>query len=477
MKKILVIFIFLISVIHGYSQDSILVKFYLSSESGKEFIQKANIHILNESKNFTDTLSSDEYGFLQCKLANNEKYKVKINARFYNDTTIVLELKKRQENEIFKKIKLKPASGYYFEISLTDYNPTNEKQIDGITDATIQVYDNKAGVTVENFKNVFPYFKLLIKDSSSHTILITKSGYFSKILNIKINTDDCILCFDGVKRLRESRNDELPGNNPFFNAEIELEKFDPTKSFIFKDINFENSNNKLNLNSKNDITRIWKILKYNPGISFELGAHTDSRGSETLNLEISQQRLNLILQLLKLNPNIKNYFPIAYGEAKILNKCKDNINCTEAEHAFNRRFELRSIGLISEENITQLSLSELLEEEKNLFTDNHFVDGKEIVDSVLNKSSVEIIEPDQHKQNSEAKDNGKFKVIAGYFKNEENADKIKKQIENLGINAFLEITGENKMIKVLAGRYKTEDEARDIISKLRDAGIECYLTQ
>jgi outer membrane protein OmpA-like peptidoglycan-associated protein len=476
MKKILVIINLFLSIIFGFSQDSILVKFYLSSESGKEFIQNANFHIVNENKNFTDSLTTDEYGFLEKKLVRYEKYRIKISARFYKDTVIELDLEKRKENDLFEKIRLQPSKGYYFEISLTDYNPTNEKQIGGITDATIQIYNDKQGVTEDIIKNAFPYFKLLLKDSSIHTILITKPGYFSKVLTLKINNDACVLCFDGVKKLRESRNDELPGNNPFFNAEIELEKFDNTKTFIFRDINFENSNNKLNSNSKSGIIQIWKILKYNPGISFELGAHTDSRGSETLNLEISQQRLNLIIQLLKLNQKTNNYYPIAYGEAKILNKCKDNINCTEEEHSYNRRFELRPIGLISDENIEQISLSELLNEENTLLPNSDVIDENDFSDTIQRKSTGEIIEPNQDKQYSETENKGKFKIIAGSFKNIENANNIKKQIINLGIKADVEVIEDDKLIKVLVGKYKTEGEAREIMTKLRDAGIECYLS-
>jgi len=465
------------TVILGNSQDSIIVKFYLSSETGKDFIHKANLHFINESKNFIDSLNTDDYGFLQKRLAKNEKYRVNIDAKFYKDTTIVLDLKKIKENEIFEKIRLKAASGYYIEISLTDSNPKNEKQIDGITDASIQVYDNKTGVIVDNFKNSFPYFKLLIKDSSSHTILITKPGYFSKILNIKINSEACKLCFDGVKKLRESRNEDMPGNNPFFNAEIELEKFDPNHKFIFKNINFDKNNDKLYADSKPEIIRMWKILEYNPYISFELGAHTDSRGSETLNLEISQQRLNLILHTLKLNQKIKNYFPVAYGEAKILNKCKDNIHCTEEEHSFNRRFELIPIEVISEENSPQILLSELLEEEKNLLIDTVVFNDKEICDSTQVKRTTTIVDSKQEFQISEPENIEKFMVIAGSFKNVENADRVKNQITNMGINASIEINDENKLVKVMAGKYKTEDKAREIMKRLRDAGIECYLAQ
>lgn len=476
MNKILYITILLSFQIIGISQDSILVKFYISSESGNEFIQKANIKIINENHNYTDSLTTDEYGFLERNLARNEKYSVMIHVRFYKDTVIVLELKKLKENEIFEKIRLQPSKGYYFEISLTEHNPTNEKQIEGITDATIQIFDNKEGVTEDNIKNALPYFKLLLKDSSIHTILISKPGYFSKVLTVKINSDTCVLCFDGVKKLRESRNDELPGNNPFFNAEIELEKFDITKTFIFRDINFENSNNKLNSNSKSGIIRIWKILKYNPGISFELGAHTDSRGSETLNLEISQQRLNSIIQLLKLNQTTNNYYPIAYGEAKILNKCKDNINCTEEEHSYNRRFELKPIGLISEDNIPQISLEKLMGEEKILLLTIDGFGENQIIDTIQKKSDGEIIAPNHDRPDSLTENQGKFKVIAGSFKNVDNANSIKKQILNLGINAYFEETENDKLIKVLAGKYKTEVEAREIMTKLRDAGIECYLS-
>lgn len=59
-----------------------------------------------------------------------------------------------------------------------------------------------------------------------------------------------------------------------------------------------------------------------------------------------------ILNYLKNELNVKEYmltnniadaqvFEKSYGESKLLNHCKDGIECSENEHALNRRIEIK----------------------------------------------------------------------------------------------------------------------------------------
>jgi outer membrane protein OmpA-like peptidoglycan-associated protein len=83
-------------------------------------------------------------------------------------------------------------------------------------------------------------------------------------------------------------------------------------------------------------------MKKYPTMEVELGAHTDSRGAEAYNLQLSLRRAesarNFLIQQGIAAYRIK---AVGYGESQLRNKCTDVVNCTEAEHQYNRRTEVK----------------------------------------------------------------------------------------------------------------------------------------
>lgn len=79
------------------------------------------------------------------------------------------------------------------------------------------------------------------------------------------------------------------------------------------------------------------ILKKYPYMEIEIGSHTDSRASDMYNLRLSNKRAASALEYLVQNGiDRKRLRSIGYGETKPLIICPNN-DCTEAEHAANRR--------------------------------------------------------------------------------------------------------------------------------------------
>lgn len=87
---------------------------------------------------------------------------------------------------------------------------------------------------------------------------------------------------------------------------------------------------------------IAEYLKTNSTISVELSAHTDSRGSDAYNLRLSAGRAKSVVEyLVKKGIERNRLVPKGYGETKLVNKCGNNVQCSEAEHQENRRVELK----------------------------------------------------------------------------------------------------------------------------------------
>ncbi len=83
------------------------------------------------------------------------------------------------------------------------------------------------------------------------------------------------------------------------------------------------------------------LLKKYKYMEIEIGAHTDTRASDMYNLRLSNRRAAAALEYLVENGiERKRLRSIGYGESKPLIICPKN-DCTDAEHAINRRCTFR----------------------------------------------------------------------------------------------------------------------------------------
>ncbi|MFK8038092.1 MAG: OmpA family protein [Crocinitomicaceae bacterium] len=105
--------------------------------------------------------------------------------------------------------------------------------------------------------------------------------------------------------------------------------------------------NKANPNSS-DLIKVEKmllLLEINSSSTLEINAYADSRASDNYNLLLSEKRANWIKNYL-VRKGIDNDRVVvnAYGEGKLVNDCKDGVDCPDMYHALNRRAEIRIIN-------------------------------------------------------------------------------------------------------------------------------------
>tara|TARA_R110002124_G_scaffold138576_6_gene302306 strand:- start:257205 stop:258890 length:1686 start_codon:yes stop_codon:yes gene_type:complete len=92
-------------------------------------------------------------------------------------------------------------------------------------------------------------------------------------------------------------------------------------------------------------TRLMPVLAANPGVKLEIASHTDSRGGDTSNQDLSERRAQAVVAYLQ-DKGINSSLLVAngFGERRLKNRCADGVSCTEREHAVNRRTEFRLIN-------------------------------------------------------------------------------------------------------------------------------------
>ncbi len=107
-----------------------------------------------------------------------------------------------------------------------------------------------------------------------------------------------------------------------------------------KKISFQRRSSKMTDDSALAVQEIVKILKENSNISIEIGGHTDSRGRDSLNKKISQERASSIMDyLVSQGVDKTKLTAIGYGEEYPIAKDDEN-GLSEA----NRRVEFIIIG-------------------------------------------------------------------------------------------------------------------------------------
>jgi outer membrane protein OmpA-like peptidoglycan-associated protein len=89
-----------------------------------------------------------------------------------------------------------------------------------------------------------------------------------------------------------------------------------------------------------NMDKIANYLIENSTYFLQINSHTDARGNDKSNLDLSQKRANEVKNYL-VNKGIKvsRIKVKGFGESKIMNRCIDGIECSSEEHAVNRRTE------------------------------------------------------------------------------------------------------------------------------------------
>lgn len=91
---------------------------------------------------------------------------------------------------------------------------------------------------------------------------------------------------------------------------------------------------------------VLQLMKDYPGMTIDLTAHTDSRGTKEFNLDLSVRRAASAKYYLTSRGIAENRIKaFGKGEQNPRNRCMDGVTCTEEEYQLNRRTEIKITGL------------------------------------------------------------------------------------------------------------------------------------
>jgi outer membrane protein OmpA-like peptidoglycan-associated protein len=193
--------------------------------------------------------------------------------------------------------------------------------------AEIEIVDNTANKVIATFKSNSSTGKYLVSlpAGKNYGIAVKKDGY-----------------------LFHSENFDIPNTAAFQEVEkdIELKKLAVGGKIVLRNIFFDLDKATLRPESTAELERLTKLMNDVPTLKIELGGHTDSRGSDSYNLELSQKRAKAVVDYLTTKGISADRLKWAgYGETQLVNKCSNGVSCTDEQHQENRRTEFKVLSL------------------------------------------------------------------------------------------------------------------------------------
>jgi outer membrane protein OmpA-like peptidoglycan-associated protein len=190
-----------------------------------------------------------------------------------------------------------------------------------VENVLMRLYKEGDTASVKTYSDAKGYFTFPILDGVNYIVKGTKEGYLTRSVTV---TPNCQSTLDMVKMGMVLNRNTL--NKPILieNIYYDLDKYD------------------IRTDAAVELDKLVRTLKDNPTIKIELSSHTDSRQSHSYNNLLSQMRAEAAVNYI-ISKGIAPARITAkgYGETRLLNKCADNVNCSEADHQLNRRTEFK----------------------------------------------------------------------------------------------------------------------------------------
>lgn len=273
-------------------------KLYFSSDS-KQGFGGLDVFVVDLSKN-TEVKNVG-------KPVNSEKddfsfsFNKEQNIGFYSSN-------KNGHDDIFMAI---PVCGVQIKTTIK-----NAKTSELLTNATVVILDNHNNVIETKYTTAEGFVEYAVDCDKVYALQVTKDGFVSKTATVD-----------------KSKGGELP-------IEITLDPIDfivTETEVILDNIFFEYNKSNITKQGAFELDKLVQVMKNNTNMIIVVKSHTDNRGSDQFNMNLSERRAKATVQYVISKGISKDRISgKGYGESEPKEACE---SCTEEQHAKNRRSE------------------------------------------------------------------------------------------------------------------------------------------
>lgn len=302
--------------IYSFTRNLVLNGIVVEKKDGR-FIESATVTLSNSTtgKSEVTTLADGKFSF---PIEFGQQYNI------YGT-----KLNMGEDNELLNTVDLSPAAEPFVVLELGLPQPAFTLLVNVIDEMTKEPIE-MAVLKLNNSESIIGntnesgQYKQGVEANSNFKILVSKPGYSSRI--ISISNEGLLASKDFVFDVELRRANDLSG-------------FEDWNKIIYYDLD------KYNIRPKDAIQVLDEVVEFmnsHPEINIKLSSHTDSRASKEYNTLLSKRRAGSAKNyLVNRGVNASRIAEIEWtGESILVNKCGDEVFCTESDHQLNRRTEI-----------------------------------------------------------------------------------------------------------------------------------------
>lgn len=285
-------------------------------------LPNTDVVLTDMEENIIESGTTNSYGVVVFKGVKEDDYTIKgrlYNVALQNDTIKKSDFKNCEKDPSgIQKELLYADKKFILKGRVVECNST-----EGIDNVTVVLKDKVNANQKNTLSDNNGGFIFHVNQSSTYALHGNKDGYFSNEVTLSTNS--------------YNRNSTL-----FINFEMCV---DPCgKAIRLDNINFDLDKWDILPDAIPDLQKVVRLMKNHPKIIVEMSSHTDSRGSNTYNQTLSQKRAQSTVDyLVKQGVSRSRLIARGAGETELLNRCADNVQCSEEEHRINRRTEFKVV--------------------------------------------------------------------------------------------------------------------------------------
>ncbi len=128
-------------------------------------------------------------------------------------------------------------------------------------------------------------------------------------------------------------------NGDKVNVDLLLTPLIIDNEIVINPIFFDYNKSNIRPDAAYELENIVAVMRVHSNMVIKIEAHTDSRGKKSYNEKLSDRRAKSTRDYIFSRGISKDRIEsaIGYGESQLINRCKDRVKCSEAEHQENRR--------------------------------------------------------------------------------------------------------------------------------------------
>lgn len=195
----------------------------------------------------------------------------------------------------------------------------------------VVLYDDNNQTIDGNFSSQSGRLRFPLEPEKNYSMIASKTGYFTQSIP-----------YSTVGKTPAPEDLIQDVTNITLDTTIVLEQLVLERAIVLENIYYDLDKAEIRPDAAQELDKLVKILKDNPGIRIELSSHTDARASDAYNEDLSQRRAESAVEyIVSQGIDPSRLEARGYGEQQLI---IENAQ-TEEEHQINRRTEFKVIEI------------------------------------------------------------------------------------------------------------------------------------